>query len=235
MAISSDKSRVMRLSMISSLLIKCLIHLLAMAALPCESAHDDDDPTRGFVSFPFNTSYYHIQSPYNLPEEKRYSFVNGVHKCWVYSTDKPHSRTSRTKPRTEIAIQGYEYKSGTWEFEAYGYVPKGTSGVSIMQVFGSKPPTATSLMLMVYDGSLHCYSKGQVVLANIYNKWFKLNVIDDFDSRKIQVYINNELKLEVMGRGGKYHAFKCGVYAHRNDSRRMESRWKGIKIFRKKV
>ncbi|CAI0376746.1 unnamed protein product [Linum tenue] len=204
-------------------------------ALPCESAHDDDDPTRSFVSLPFNTSYYHIQSPYDLPLEKRYSFVNGVHKCWVYSTDKPHTRTSRTKPRTEIAIQGYQYNSGTWEFEAYGYVPKGTSGVSIMQVFGSKPPTATSLMLMVYDGNLHYYSKGQVVLANIYNKWFKLNVIDDFDSRKIKVYINDELKLEVLGRGGKYHAFKCGVYAQRNASRHMKSCWRDIKIFRKRA
>ncbi|CAI0376740.1 unnamed protein product [Linum tenue] len=214
-----------------SLVIGCLFHLLAIL-LPCQSAHD---PTKSFVSLPFNPSYYHIQSPYNLPEKKRYNFVNGVHKCWVYSTDKPHSRTSRTKPRTEIAILGYRYNSGIWEFEAYGYVPKGTSGVSIMQVFGSKPPRATSLMLMVYGGSLRYYSKGPVVLADVYDKWFKLNVIDDFDSGKIRVYINNVLKLEVVGRGGKHHAFKCGVYAQRKASRRMESRWKGIKISRKRA
>ena len=28
----------------------------------------------------------------------------GVHKLWVFSTDKPHTLTSQTKPRTEIAI-----------------------------------------------------------------------------------------------------------------------------------
>jgi hypothetical protein len=54
------------------------------------------DPTNGFISLPLNLSYYHIQKPYDVPEDQRYSFVNGVHKCWVYSTDKP---------RTEIAIQ----------------------------------------------------------------------------------------------------------------------------------
>ncbi|CAN0899482.1 Citrate-binding protein [Linum grandiflorum] len=168
------------------------------------SAASDSIPTTGFISLPFNHSLYHIESPYNLPEIKRYSFVNGVHKCWVYSNDLPHSRISRTKPRTEIKIQGYIYKSGVWQFEGYVYVPSGTSGVSIMQVFGSRPPRATSLMLHVYDGSL-----------------------------QINVYINDDLKLEVQGRGGKFHVFKFGVYAQQNDSCRMESRWKNIRIFKK--
>ncbi|CAN0899483.1 Citrate-binding protein [Linum grandiflorum] len=196
------------------------------------SAASDSIPTTGFISLPFNHSLYHIESPYNLPEIKRYSFVNGVHKCWVYSNDLPHSRISRTKPRTEIKIQGYIYKSGVWQFEGYVYVPSGTSGVSIMQVFGSRPPRATSLMLHVYDGSLRYYNES-LVLPNVYNKWFKLNVIDDFHSGKINVYINDDLKLEVQGRGGKFHVFKFGVYAQQNDSCRMESRWKNIRIFKK--
>ncbi|CAN1783166.1 Citrate-binding protein [Linum perenne] len=88
-------------------------------------------------------------------------------------------------------------------------------------------------MLMVYDGSLCYYNESQVVLRNVYDKWFKLNVIDDFDTGKIKVYINDELKLEVQGRGGKNHIFKCGVYAQLNDSRLMESRWRDIRIFKK--
>ncbi|CAN0899503.1 Citrate-binding protein [Linum grandiflorum] len=187
------------------------------------SSASNSIPRKGFVSLPFNQSLYHVQSPYNLPVTKRYSFANGVHNCWVYSNDLPISRISRTMPRTEIKIQ----------FEGHVYVPSGTSGVSIMQVFGSRPPTATSLMLMVYNGSLHQYSKGQVVLSNLYDKWFKLNVIDDFDSGEINVYINDELKLEVQGRGGKSHLFKFGVYAHYNDTPRMESRWKNIRILKK--
>ena len=29
------------------------------------------------------------------------------------------------------------YTAGVWQFEGYGYVPAGTSGVSVMQVFGA--------------------------------------------------------------------------------------------------
>jgi hypothetical protein len=69
------------------------------------SMEPDAPPTQGFVSLPLNRSYYHIQKPYDIPEDQRYCFIHGVHKCWVYSTDKPHTTTSQTMPRTEIAIQ----------------------------------------------------------------------------------------------------------------------------------
>lgn len=62
------------------------------------------DPTHGFVELPLNTSNFHIQKPYDLPVTERYSFVDGVHKLWVYSSDKPLSKNSPTKPRTEILI-----------------------------------------------------------------------------------------------------------------------------------
>lgn len=62
------------------------------------------DPTEGFISLPLNQSNFVIQRPFNVPQEQRYSFVNGTHKLWVYSTDKPHSPTSHTRPRTEIRI-----------------------------------------------------------------------------------------------------------------------------------
>ena len=60
--------------------------------------------TDGFLSLPLNQSNFDIQRPYDVPEDQRYSFVDGVHKLWVYSTDKPHSPTSKTHPRTEIRI-----------------------------------------------------------------------------------------------------------------------------------
>ncbi|KAK3411525.1 hypothetical protein EUGRSUZ_I00277 [Eucalyptus grandis] len=189
------------------------------------------DPTQGFVSLPFNRSYYHIQKPYDVPEDQRYSFSNGIHKCWVYSTDKPHSLSSRTEPRTEIAIQGYGYSSGVWQFEGYGYVPTGTSGVCIMQVFGASPH-ATTLMLRVYNGSL-MYYRSQVLIEEIYDEWFRLNVIHDVDGSKVKVYIDGYPVLEADGRGGTYHAFKCGVYAQNDDSFYMESRWRDIKVLRK--
>uniref|UniRef100_M8B8R4 Alginate lyase 2 domain-containing protein n=1 Tax=Aegilops tauschii TaxID=37682 RepID=M8B8R4_AEGTA len=76
---------------------------------------------------------------------------------WVHG-DKPHDRQSHTSPRTEIRMAGYDYSSGLWQFEAYGYVPSGTTGVSIMQVFDAGE-TATTLMLHVYDGALRYYDR----------------------------------------------------------------------------
>ncbi|PIN26843.1 hypothetical protein CDL12_00387 [Handroanthus impetiginosus] len=190
------------------------------------------DPTHGFIDLPFNESFYHIQKPFDLPIDHRYSFISGVHRLWVYSTDSPLSRNSPTKPRTEIIISGYNYSSGVWQFEAYGYVPCGTSGVCIMQVFGSDPPHATTLMLRVYNGTL-TYYQGPVIVPNIYDKWFKLNVIHDVEKSKVKVYIDGVLRYEGSGRGGAFHYFKCGVYAQNDDSYYMESRWKKIRVLKK--
>jgi hypothetical protein len=128
-------------------------------------------------------------------------------------------------------LQGYDYNSGVWQFEGYGYVPSGTSGVSIMQVFGGGE-TATTLMLHVIDGALRYYDR-QVVEDNIYNRWFKLNVVHDVEASKLTVFIDGEEKLHVSGRGGDSHYFKFGVYAQKHDSRLMESRWKGVRILKK--
>ncbi|OMP06539.1 Concanavalin A-like lectin/glucanases superfamily [Corchorus capsularis] len=209
-----------------------LIFILVSALLYQAFASEQVDLTKGFISLPLNRTYYHIQRPYDVPEAQRYSFIDGIHRCWVYSTDKPHTPTSKTKPRTEIAMHGYNYSSGVWQFEGYWYVPQGTSGFCIMQVFGASPPRATTLMLRVYNGSL-TYYKGPVLVRDIYDKWFKLNVIHDVDAAKLKVYIDGDLKLEADGHGGTSHAFKCGVYAQDNDSYYMESRWKNIKVLRK--
>lgn len=130
--------------------------------------------------------------------------------------------------------QGYDYSSGVWQFEAYGYVPCGTSGVCIMQVFGASPPHATTLMLRVYNGTLSYY-RAPALVDDIYDRWFRLNVIHDVDAAIVKVYIDGVLKFEAPGRGGTSHYFKCGVYAQNDDSHSMESRWKEIKVLKKCV
>ncbi|KAG6660807.1 hypothetical protein CIPAW_03G130400 [Carya illinoinensis] len=179
------------------------------------------DTTEGFFPLPLDQSHYHILRPYDVPEDQRYSFINGVHKCWVYSTDKTHTRTSQTKPRTKIARH-----TRVWQFEGYGYVPNGTSGVCIMQVFGASPPLATTIMI-----------RGPVLEPNIYDRWFRLNVIHNVDAARVsKVYVDVHLKLVAEASGGNSHAFKCGVYAQNDYSGLfMESRWKGIKVVIKKM
>lgn len=79
----------------------CLVNILRLFL------HKTDafDPTKGLKTLPLNQSNFLVQRPYNVPEYKRYSFKNGVHKLWVFKNDKPHFPTSRANPRTEIRIQ----------------------------------------------------------------------------------------------------------------------------------
>ncbi|XP_077240075.1 citrate-binding protein-like [Tasmannia lanceolata] len=189
------------------------------------------DPTDGFVSLPLNSSNFHIHKPWNLPENQRYRFSDGIHWFWVFSTDKPLSRNSSTKPRSEIRIRGYDYSSGVWQFEGYGYVPNGTSGVCIMQLFGASGQS-TTLAMVVYNGTLSYYLSS-VLVPHIYDQWFRLNVIHDVGAGKVTVFINGVLKLEANDHGGSSHYFKCGVYSQRTPSYYMESRWKGIKVLKK--
>jgi hypothetical protein len=118
-----------------------------------------------------------------------------------------------------------------WQFEGYGYVPSGTTGVSIMQVFGGGE-SATTLMLHVYDGELRYYSQ-RVVEGNIYDRWFQLNVVHDVDASRLTVFIDGVERLRVPGRGGDSHYFKFGVYTQHDASSYMESRWNNIMILRK--
>ncbi|GKU95155.1 hypothetical protein SLEP1_g8551 [Rubroshorea leprosula] len=217
------------------LLLFCL-SLIAQFSPYQTAASGAIDPTKGFLSLPLNQSNFVIQKPYDIPVDQRYKFSEGVHKLWVYSNDKPHSPDSQTKPRTEIRIHGYDYSTGVWQFEGYGYVPYGTSGVCIMQVFGLGPDKgAPTVMLKVYNGSLSFYRNQAQLVPYIYDRWFRLNVIHDVDASKVQVFIDGVLKYDkpTSVAGVSQYYFKCGVYAQEDDSDYMESRWKDIKILKK--
>ncbi|CAN0899916.1 Citrate-binding protein [Linum grandiflorum] len=214
-----------------------VLQLLAWTLVLAEGRYDNSkksgNPTEGFVEVALSGSDMKVQSPWDLSEAKRYSFKNGVHTLKVYSTDKPLSKGSPTKPRTEVRIAGHDYSSGVWQFQGQGYVPRGTSGVSIMQVFGAGGSShATTLQLRVYEGDLAAYRNH--IRSNIYDKWFKLNVIHDVGAGKVKVYFDGDLIYQTAGRGGNKFYFKFGVYGQIGDSHYMESRWKGIKIFKKK-
>ncbi|EXC19877.1 hypothetical protein L484_017854 [Morus notabilis] len=126
---------------------------------------------------------------------------------------------------------GHDYTSGVWQFEGNFYVPSGTTGACIMQVFGAASQ-ATTLQLRVYDGNLRVY-QSQGVASNIYDKWFKLNVIHDVGNSRVTIFINNVQKVVVGGRGPSTFYFKYGVYAQDGSSNYMESRWRGIRVFRR--
>ncbi|CAK9139390.1 unnamed protein product [Ilex paraguariensis] len=127
---------------------------------------------------------------------------------------------------SDSPLSGYDYSSGVWQFEGYG-----TSGVCIMQVFGASTH-ATTLVLGVCNGALSYYNR-LVIVPDIYDRWFRLNVIHDVEAEDVKVYIDGVLQLVAPGQGGASHNFTCGVYAQEDNSNCMESRWKDIKVFKK--
>ena len=127
--------------------------------------------------------------------------------------------------------QGYDYSSSVWQFEGYGFVPNGTSGVSIVQIHRTTG-AATVLMLMVVDGQLKFYHS-TLVESNIYDRWMRINVIHNVDANKITVFVDGVQKLEMEGNGPNAFYFKCGVYAQRDEAHYMESRWRDIRVLKK--
>ena len=78
------------------------------------------------------------------------------------------------------------------------------------------------------------YYSRDLVAKNLYDKWFRLNIIRDVDRGNLTVYIDGVKKFQVKDKGPGDLYFKCGVYAApANISYYMESRWKDIKIYKK--
>ncbi|GLJ48406.1 hypothetical protein SUGI_1021760 [Cryptomeria japonica] len=211
--------------MLGILISAILIWIASVNADPTVS------PTQGFTEVVLNATNFMIQKPYDKEEYERYSFIDGVHSMWVYKDDKPHTPESKTRPRTEIRIEGYDYTEGVWQFEGEVYVPHGTSGVCVMQVFGGVQH-ATSFMLLASNGVLMRYND-QVVASEIYDRWIHLNIIHNADEGKVSVFVDGNEKVLADDRGRANHYFKCGAYAGVNASSCMESRWRNIKLWTK--
>ncbi|XP_008237851.1 PREDICTED: citrate-binding protein-like [Prunus mume] len=205
----------------------CLILLILKYRYICAA-----DPTDGFTLVPLTDENFKLQKPYNEPLNDRYSDKDGVRSFWIYNHDKPFKTDSTTRPRSEARITGHDYSSGIWQFEGYAFVPSGTSGVTIVQIHGAAEG-ATSLQLRMYDGDIKYY-KYNVVATNLYDKWFRVNIIHNVDKGKIIVFIDGVKKFVVKDQGPGDLYFKCGVYAApENSSNYMESRWKEIKLYKK--
>ncbi|EFJ08733.1 hypothetical protein SELMODRAFT_131123 [Selaginella moellendorffii] len=202
-----------------------------LSLLCCEFAFGVD-PTVGFEKQQVS---WKIQKPYDLQVSDRYNFSDGVHKLWVYTSDKPQNPHSPTKPRTELRFRQPQYSQGIWQFEGDFYVPSGTTGVCIMQIHGGRN-SATALQIRV-DGPGDLIRTGAdlehaTFATHIYDKWIHLNVIHDVDHEMLSIYLDGELKHWEVNETYEEHYFKCGVYTQNNASEYMESRWKNINIWK---
>ena len=185
------------------------------------------DPTDGWNKTSFT---YGMQKPWNLDLSDRYSNSGGVHRMWVYSTDKPMSQGSSTDPRTEMRWQ-QEYTTGRHMWDADVYLPSGTNGatfVQILRVIHPEGTPATDFMLNAYSangGSVRAYDS-TVLKTGVYDTWFNVKLAHDASDGTVRVYFDNALVLTRDDRGPATRHFKNGVYHH--GSGRAEARFRNI-------
>ncbi|MGP3984874.1 carbohydrate-binding protein [Streptomyces sp. KR80] len=197
----------------------------------CDSS-TGGDPTDGWTQRSFT---YNMQKPWNLSLSERYSYDSstGTHRMWVYDTDEPMSEGSTTDPRTEMRwLQ--EYSSGEHMWDADVYIPASTDGATVMQILRIKRPSgtpATDFMANSYNqnGGTVKYYTGTVLKTGAYDTWWNLKVAHNASTGKIQVYVDNQLKLTVDDRGAATRHFKNGVYHH--GSGKAEARFRNIRYW----
>ncbi|XP_017981177.1 PREDICTED: citrate-binding protein [Theobroma cacao] len=164
------------------------------------------DPTDGFTPVPSTDENFDLQKPYDKPLSQRYYYSDGIRSLRVYDKDKPFKRGSGTGRYSTVVD---DYSSGVWQFEGHAYVPKGTSAVTIVQIHGAAEG-ATTLQLRIYHGNMRYYSYN-LVATDLYDKWFRVNVIHDVGKGKVIVFIDGEEKFVVNDQGPGDPYFKCGV------------------------
>lgn len=189
----------------------------------------ETDPTQGWNQIPFT---YHIQKPWNVQEKDRYSFANNIHHMWILKDDLPHTKTSNTHPRTELGFIEH-WNSGSRQFEGKFFIPAGSNGFSLFQIFGGGPNAMTAIMLHIHNGKIMYYvdPRKTIISEGVYNQWWTLNVIHHWNTREILVYINGVLKLTAKDNGPEPKYFKCGAYTTDDAVKRNDIMWTDIKYF----
>jgi hypothetical protein len=189
-------------------------------------------PTSGWTQ---NSWTYAIHKPYDLSVSARFNYSAGVWTTWVYRTDKPHTSTSGTMPRTELRWNN-DYTSGQHMWDGDVFLVTGTNGASIAQVFGAAT-RSTASMVFAYStsgGSLRRYDATTEILATgIYETWTNLKMAHDANANIIRLYINNTLIRTDPDHGDNTHYFKNGVYGQTGASTRMECRFRNLKYWRR--
>lgn len=185
-------------------------------------------PTTGWTQKSYT---YAIQTPWNLPQSDRYSFVSPKHTFWIYKGDACQFEGCSTGPRSELRMNN-DYKTGAHQFEGDVYISAGSDGTDICQVFGGVT-NATSFMMKITsanNGTLKRYDN-ETLATNAYGRWIHVNIQHQATTStgKIYIYIDNVLKLTCDDRGYTTHYFKCGVYNITGSMSRTQ--WKNVKYW----
>jgi hypothetical protein len=161
---------------------------------------------------------FRVQKPWDLNVSDRYSYnaSTKTHLTWVRSTDKPHSQSSNTDPRTEMRWFN-EYSSGWHMWASDVYIPSGTAGTSIMQIkhIDDESDSTTDYMLRVYSDNGGTFKRYccTALKTGIYNKWWKIQVVHNADTGAVYLGINGVVVDTASYPWRGTRVFKNGVYA----------------------
>ena len=174
------------------------------------------DPTQGYTEY---KDSFHVERPYTVPLNTRFSITGGIYNFWVFPNDSAHSPIAHGKsPRTEAAFGGTYDKatvsSGTGNAAGIGYFTKG------MRIYAAdvliESSAKGSIVTQVHTtatGIGPVYLSGGGIPGGMVGQWFNMKIAFDAATLKSQVYINNCLKGTVSGpRGDGHFYFKYGVY-----------------------
>uniref|UniRef100_N1QWE1 Alginate lyase 2 domain-containing protein n=1 Tax=Aegilops tauschii TaxID=37682 RepID=N1QWE1_AEGTA len=221
-------------SLTSSPWLHLLLLLVAMGGT-FTAAAGSGNPTAGFQKVHLAGGDFQVQSPYNGPESQRFQYRNGVRTFWVHRNDKPFNTATHTNPRSEVRLRvrprllvGRLAVRGLW-LRAVGDLRR--VGDADPQRGGRR--ALDGVDVHVYDGVLRFYS-GAAVESDIYDRWFRLNVMHDVGASTVAVYVDGEHKFSTRVTPSESYYFKFGVYMQHHDrSSCMESRWTNVTLYNK--
>jgi len=209
------------------------------------------DPTAGWTEY---KESFHVEHPYTLPTNTRFSITGGIYNHWVFPNDPPHSPTAMGRnPRTEANYGGTHDKtpgspgtdgnghftSGQLMYSADMLIEKNAIGSAIMQIHTTASgggPIGVRIGTdgnMVNNGSLTVVV-GSSVPGGLIDKWFNFKASLNADTLETKIYINNCLKSTYKGgRGDGNFYFKHGVYFCKTSTNGCFSHYKNIHLYTK--
>jgi hypothetical protein len=203
-----------------------------------------EDPTQGWTEY---QDSFHIERPYDLPVNTRFSITGGIYNHWVFPGDKPHSTNAKGRnPRTEAryggtadAATGHNFQHGQRMYSADMLIERNAVGSAIMQIHTTATgggPIGVRIQGnsdMVNNGSLTVV-QGSSVPGGLIDKWFNYKASLNADTLEVKIYINNCLKSTYKGgRGDGNFYFKNGVYFCKTSQKGCFSHYKNIHLYKK--
>jgi hypothetical protein len=194
-----------------------------------------EDPTQGWTEY---KDTFHVERPYMVPINTRFSIIGGVYSLWVFPNDGPHSPIAHGRgPRTEATYGGLHdvanlvtdnsvskgiayFTSGMRMWSTDMLLESNADGSIVVQIH----TTAAGIgpIYMGFSGgnlqhNLKTAVVGSSVPGGLTNTWFNLKVAFNAATLQSQIYVNNCLKATVSGpRGDGHFYFKNGVYGCRH-------------------